>query len=69
MNKWSRINYHPNLSLGPDGRRVTASPEHIRLQTNILCLHEPAKTKGTKYADGLLHIFTSKFTSSPCTQG
>ena len=31
MNKWSRINYHPNLPLGADGRRVTASPEHIRL--------------------------------------
>ena len=31
MNKWSRIKYHPNLPLGADGRRVTASPEHIRL--------------------------------------
>ena len=31
MLKWSRINYHPNLPLGADGRRVTAGPEHIRL--------------------------------------
>ena len=28
MLKWSRINYHPNLPLGADGRRVTAGPEH-----------------------------------------
>ena len=31
MNKWSRIKYHPNLPLGADGARVTASPAHIRL--------------------------------------
>ena len=31
MLKWSRINYHPNLPLGADGRRVTAGPEHIRV--------------------------------------
>ena len=31
MNKWTRIQYHPNLPLGADGRRVTASPEHIAL--------------------------------------
>ena len=31
MNKWNRINYHPNLPLGEDGHKVTASPEHIRL--------------------------------------
>ena len=31
MNKWSRIKYHPNLPLGADGRKVTASPEHIQL--------------------------------------
>ena len=31
MNKWSRIKYHPNLPLGPEGQRVTASPEHIKL--------------------------------------
>ena len=31
MNKWSRINYHPNLPLGADGTRVTASAAHIRL--------------------------------------
>ena len=31
MRKWSRINYHPNLPLGADGKKVTASPEHIRL--------------------------------------
>lgn len=31
MNKWSRINYHPNLPLGADGTRITASPAHIQL--------------------------------------
>ena len=31
MNKWTRIKYHPNLPLGADGTRVTASPAHIRL--------------------------------------
>ena len=31
MNKWTRIKYHPNLPLGADGARVTASPAHIRL--------------------------------------
>ena len=31
MQKWSRINYHPNLPLGADGQKVTASPAHIRL--------------------------------------
>jgi len=31
MNKWTRIKYHPNLPLGTDGNRVTASPAHIRL--------------------------------------
>ena len=31
MNKWSRINYHPNLPLGADGQKVTASPVHIQL--------------------------------------
>ena len=31
MKKWTRIKYHPNLPLGADGRKVTASPEHIRL--------------------------------------
>ena len=31
MLKWSRINYHPNLPLGADGRKVTAGPEHIRV--------------------------------------
>ena len=31
MNKWNRINYHPNLPLAEDGHKVTASPEHIRL--------------------------------------
>ena len=34
MNKWSRIKYHPNLPLGADGTRVTASPAHIRLSRN-----------------------------------
>ncbi len=31
MKKWTRIKYHPNLPLGAEGRKVTASPEHIRL--------------------------------------
>ncbi|MBQ8109487.1 MAG: glycoside hydrolase family 3 C-terminal domain-containing protein [Clostridia bacterium] len=31
MKKWNRIKFHPNLPLGADGKRVTASPEHIRL--------------------------------------
>ena len=31
MNKWNRLNYQPNLPLGKDGRKVTASPEHIAL--------------------------------------
>ena len=31
MNKWNRLNYLPNLPLGKDGRKVTASPEHIAL--------------------------------------
>ena len=31
MRKWNRIQYQPNLPLGADGRRVTASPEHIAL--------------------------------------
>ena len=31
MNKWNRIQYHPNLPLGADGRKVTAGPEHIAL--------------------------------------
>ncbi len=31
MNKWNRIEHQPNLPLGKNGTRVTASPEHIRL--------------------------------------
>ena len=31
MDKWTRITYHPNLPLGADGRKVTASPEHIAI--------------------------------------
>ena len=31
MNKWTRLNYLPNLPLGAEGRKVTASPEHIAL--------------------------------------
>ena len=34
MNKWSRINYHPNLPLGADGQKVTASQAHILLSKN-----------------------------------
>ena len=31
MEKYARFNYQPCLPLGKDGRRVTASPEHIEL--------------------------------------
>ncbi len=31
MNKWTRANFQPNLPLRADGRRVTGSPEHIRI--------------------------------------
>ena len=34
MTKWRRILYHPNLPLGPDGKRVTACDEHIMLSKN-----------------------------------
>lgn len=39
MNKWSRIKYHPNLPLGADGTRVTASAAHI-------CLSRDAAREG-----------------------
>ena len=31
MKKWQRILYHPNLPLGEDERRVTASAAHAAL--------------------------------------
>ena len=31
MKKWTRVLYHPNLSLGENGQRVTACVEHIQL--------------------------------------
>lgn len=31
MQKWTRITYHPNLPLGADGQKVTASAAHIQL--------------------------------------
>ncbi|MBE5800715.1 MAG: beta-glucosidase [Clostridiales bacterium] len=34
MKKWNRANYQPMLPLGRDGRRATASPEHILLSKN-----------------------------------
>ncbi|SDB42311.1 glycoside hydrolase family 3 C-terminal domain-containing protein [Butyrivibrio sp. INlla16] len=34
MGKWSRIMYHPNLPLGEDGNKVTASAEHIAISKN-----------------------------------
>ncbi len=34
MNKWTRVNYHPNLPLKEDGTRVTASKEHIEISRN-----------------------------------
>ena len=34
MERWQRANYTPVLPLGPDGRRITASPEHIAISKN-----------------------------------
>lgn len=34
MKQWTRANYQPAIPLGRDGRRVTASPEHIALSKN-----------------------------------
>jgi len=34
MKKWTRVKYLPNLPLGADGRRVTASKEHIDISKN-----------------------------------
>lgn len=34
MNKWSRFNYQPNLPLGKNGERVTASKAHRTLSKN-----------------------------------
>lgn len=34
MTKWRRLLYHPNLPLGPGGKRVTACDEHIALSKN-----------------------------------
>ncbi|MBR4039211.1 MAG: glycoside hydrolase family 3 C-terminal domain-containing protein [Clostridia bacterium] len=31
MKQWTRANFQPSIPLGQDGRRATASPEHIRL--------------------------------------
>ena len=31
MKQWTRANFQPAVPLGRDGRRATASPEHIRL--------------------------------------
>ena len=31
MNRWSRLNYQPNLPLGADGQKLTASAAHIQL--------------------------------------
>ena len=31
MQKWARALYQPVLPLGKDGRRITASEDHIRL--------------------------------------
>ncbi len=37
MEKWARIKYTPNLPLGKDGKRVTASQEHIALSCDAAC--------------------------------
>ena len=34
MTKWRRLLYHPNLPLGPGGKRVTACDEHVALSKN-----------------------------------
>lgn len=34
MEKWTRVNYLPNLPLGENGKKVTASKEHITLSKN-----------------------------------
>ena len=59
MTKWRRLLYHPNLPLGPDGKRVTACEEHIALSKNaakegmVLLKNQGALlpfAKGTKLA-------------------
>ena len=59
MGKWRRILYHPNLPLGENGERVTASPEHVALSKNaakegMVLLKNEEKilpfAKGTKLA-------------------
>lgn len=37
MNRWTRHFYQPSVPLGQDGRRVTGSPEHIRLSREAAC--------------------------------
>ena len=37
MNRWTRHFYQPSVPLGRDGRRVTGSPEHIRLSREAAC--------------------------------
>ena len=37
MEKWARIKYTPNLPLGANGERVTASKEHIALSCDAAC--------------------------------
>lgn len=37
MNRWTRHFYQPSIPLGRDGRRVTGSPEHIRLSREAAC--------------------------------
>ena len=34
MSKWQRVRFQPNLPLGENGKRVTASKEHIELSKN-----------------------------------
>lgn len=59
MTKWRRLLYHPNLPLGPDGKRVTACKEHIELSKDaakegiVLLKNQGALlpfAKGTKLA-------------------
>ena len=59
MNRWVRANYLPGTPLGKNGRRATASKEHIELSKNaakegmVLLKNEkgalPLK-KGTRFA-------------------
>lgn len=37
MNKWLRINTHPCLPLGPDGRRISECKKHTDFSRKAAC--------------------------------